>query len=422
MSRFVKTGANMALALLCITTAARAASLASESATGTTTTTTAEPADPSSISGVMFSCRPEQIVRLHRDMAAYLRELGIGKQLVVKSEPAGGTLVYTLATPAADTDTLSFKRRAEYRVKDELVRLPAKGGKTRVVSTVSKKEILLALLQHGRLTNFSGAACTMNALRDHVGIRQNMVAWTDELSWGWPDGGPAYWNRKEWRNGTPLANVSVDRALLDAFLSQERYGIGCYTASKLSYAHAVLDYYARVKKEPAKAAVLRARLMHDQEPLVGVEPAAMWDFEQDFDAAERDIPGKILNLRRGVAPGNFVPGDWVYLLNTDPVTAQKTGYEGSNAVYLGRGKFDDYYNDHHHSYTYREKMDEVYQWRHGVFSRSRDAHKIKPLTGEDVERLSKTPAEGGLLMDFRVAPYLFGYEELPTLPAPSSVE
>ena len=203
----------MALALLCVTTAARAASLASESATGTTTTT-AEPADPASISGVMFSCRPEQIASLRRDMAAYLHELGIGKHLVVKSEPAGGTLVYTLATPAADTDTLSFKSRAEYRIKDELVRLPAKNGKTRVVSTVSKKEILLALLQHGRLTNFSGAACTMDALRDHVGIRQNMVAWTDELSWGWPDGGPAYWNRKEWRNGTERTGVEESARLI----------------------------------------------------------------------------------------------------------------------------------------------------------------------------------------------------------------
>ncbi|MFC6519280.1 hypothetical protein ACFQAT_05270 [Undibacterium arcticum] len=229
----------------------------------------------------------------------------------------------------------------------------------------------------------------------------------------WP---PGLLEQQKWHKGTPLASVSVDNALLDAFLRQDRYRIGCYAASKLSYAHAVLDYYVRVKKDPAKAALVRARLMHDKEPLVGVEPAAMWDFEKDFDADERDIPGKILSIKRGVAPGNFVPGDWVYLLNTDEVTYKKTGYEGSNAVYLGRGKFGDYYNDHRHAYTYSEKVDEVYQWRHGVFSRSRDAHKIKPLSDGDVVRLSATPAEGGLLLDFRVAPYLFGYEELPALP------
>lgn len=408
MSSCVKSGISVALALLCAVTAA--GSPAPESPTPS--------AKSSTLGGVQFSCPPGQIVQLRRHMAIYLRKLGIDKHLVVRSEPADGSLVYTLATPETDTDTLSLKRRKEYRIQDEVVRLPANDGKSRAVRTVSKKEILLALLQHGRLTNFSGAACTLDALRDDVGLRQYMVAWTDRLSWRWPDGGPAHWNAKIWDRGTPLAGVSVDKALMDAFLNQQKYGIGCYAATKLSYAHAVLDYHARVKKEPATAALVRERLMHDREPLDGVGPAAMWDFEKDFNPAQRDVPGKILRIRRGVAPGNFVPGDWIYLLNTDPASSEKTGYEGSNAIYLGRGKFDDYYNDHRHSYTYREKLEEVYQWRHGVFSRSRDAHKAKPLKSEDFERLSETPANGGLLLDFRVAPYLFGYEELPKLPMP----
>src|SRR5512143_684998 len=250
--------------------------------------------------GVMFACAPAQIAGLERDMSAYLRELGIGAAQVVKTTPDSGTLVYTLATPEADTDTLSLKQRKEYRIRDEFVRLPTKGGKTRLASTASKKEILLALLQHGRLTRFSGAACTLDALREQVGVRQNVAAWTRQLSWIWPDGGPASWNPRLWRKGTPLASVGLDRALQDPFLNQARYGIGCYTASKLSYAHAVLDYYARVKKDPAKAALVRARLLHDQEPLVGVEPAAMWDFEQDFDPATPAISGKLLSIERGI--------------------------------------------------------------------------------------------------------------------------
>ena len=383
-------------------------------ATGNLPISTAQPA---ALSGVMFSCTPAQIAQLDRDMSAYLRELGVSERQVVKAELDPKTLVYALATPEADTDTLSLKDRKEYRIKDELVRLPARGGKTRVVRTVSRKEILLALLQHGRLTTFSDAACALDALRDQVGVRQNVVTWTRKLSWVWPDGGPARWNGRVWRNGTPLASVRLDHALRDPFLNQTRYDIGCYTASKLSYAHAVLDYYARVKKDPAKAALVRARLLHDQEPLVGVEPAAMWDFEKDFDPASRDTPGKILHIRRGFAPDNFVPGDWAYLRNTDPATAEKTGYEGSNAVYLGGGKFADYYNDHNHAYTYREKLDEVYQWRNGVFSRRRDGHKAKPLAAEDFVRLGRTPAEGGLLLDYRVMPHFFGYEDLPKLPA-----
>jgi hypothetical protein len=131
----------------------------------------------------------------------------------------------------------------------------------------------------------------------------------------------------------------------------------------------------------------------------------MWSFEKDFDANELSRPGKILQIQYGVAAKNFVPGDWIYVLNTDPVSSQKTGYEGSNAIYLGRNMFDDYYNDNRHSYTYRQKLDEVHQWRNGVFSRSRDAEKIRPISGEDLEHLGKPPAEGGLVMDFRVFPY-----------------
>ena len=112
-------------------------------------------------------------------------------------------------------------------------------------------------------------------------------------------------------------------------------------------------------------------------------------------------------METGVPPGHFVPGDWAYFLNTDPITYEKTGYEGSNAIYLGGNRFDDFYNDHDHSYTYEEKLDEVYQWRHEVFSRSRDADKVRPLTPKQLQDLSRSPSNGGLQLDYRVSPRLF---------------
>ena len=120
-------------------------------------------------------------------------------------------------------------------------------------------------------------------------------------------------------------------------------------------------------------------------------------------------------LFRSVAARHFVPGDWVFFRNTDPVSSRKTGYEGSNAIYLGRNRFDDYYNDNAHAYSYREKLDEVFQWRNGVFSRSRDADRIQPLAERDFEQLGATPADGGFVTDLRVYPYFFGTEELPAL-------
>jgi hypothetical protein len=362
--------------------------------------------------GIRFSCTPGQLGHIDVGMAKYLASLGIAPGLVVKkSDQTGGARVFTLNTPKGDFDTLRLKDRSEFAIRDSVVRLPVKNGKMRKVVTVSKKEILLALLQHGRLTEFSGESCNLDALKELVGIRQNIVAWSENLNWGWPDGGAAEWNTKYWRRGTPLPGVPLHIAFGDAFKDQGKYSIGCYTATKIVMVQAVLDYYRRVKNTPFRSKLVEARLVSDQDPLVDVEPGEMWSFEKDFDPRDLARHGKILQIQYGVAPRNFVPGDWAYLINGDPVSSQKTGYEGSNAIYLGRGKFDDYYNDNRHSYTYQQKLDEVYQWRNGVFSRSRDAAKIQPLSKEDFEQLGKTTTEGGIVMDFRVFPYLFAHNE-----------
>lgn len=355
--------------------------------------------------GIRFSCAQDRLSPIEADMAAYLASLDVAPGLVaVRTNPAQETLVFTLNTPKDDFDTRHLKDRPEFAIRDSVVRLPAKNGKTRKVVTVSRKEILLALLQHGRLTEFSGRNCDLDALKELVAIRQNIVAWSENLNWVWPDGESAEWNTKYWRRGTPLPGAALHLAFGDAFVNQGKYSIGCYTATKLVVVQGVLDYYRRVKKGPSLRRQVEARLTSDGDPLVDVEPGKMWSFEKDFDPAELTRPGKIVRIQYGVAPRNFVPGDWAYLLNTDPVSSLKTGYEGSSTIYLGRNKFVDYFNDNGHSYTYREKLNEVYQWRNGVFNRYRDADKAKPLSDEDFERLGRPPDEGGLVMDFRAFP------------------
>lgn len=349
-------------------------------------------------------------------MTKYLAALGIKSAWVVKkADPARGALVFTLSTPKDDFDTLRLKDRPEFAIRDHVVHLPAKNGKTRKIATVSKKEIVLALLQHGRLTEFSGESCSLDAFKETVGVRQNIVAWSEDLDWVWPDGDAAEWNEKYWRRGTPLPGKPLHAAFSDVFNNPSKYSIGCYTATKIVMVQGILDYYRRIKKDPSRLHLVETRLVFDEDPLVDIEPGKTWSFEKDFDPNELVRPGKLLQIQYGVAPRNFIPGDWVYILNTDPASAQKTGYEGSNAIYLGRNKFDDYYNDHGHSYTYPQKLNEVYQWRNGVFNRVRDAAKIHPLSEDDFERLSKTPAAGGLVMDFRVFPYHFVHGKLPEL-------
>jgi len=358
--------------------------------------------------GISFSCDSSSLQRIRTGMNAYLEHLGISRSLVVtRLDAPSGQLTFTLNTAADDTDTLRLKEQARFAIRDRIVQLPGSNGRLRKVRTVSQKEILLALLQHGRSTEFSGASCNINVLKDQVKVRQNIVAWSENLNWGWPDGEYAEWNTEYWYKGTPHQHVALHDALADAFSNQKKYSIGCYTAAKLVMAHSVLDYYRRVKNDKSKTNAVQARLLSDQDPLVDVEPAQMWSFEKDFDKQKDTHPGKILSIRYNIAPRNFVPGDWIYVLNTDPVSAEKTGYEGSNAIYLGRGKFVDYYNDHYHAYSYREKLNEVYQWRNGVFNRHRDADKVKLLTEADYETLGRHPSDGGLVMGFRVIPVDF---------------
>jgi len=363
--------------------------------------------------GLTFSCAPAVLAQLEAEMSVYLAELAIKDNWIIKSKSQDDTqLNYQLNTPDFDTSTKDFSKRPEYAITPTELELPGKAGKTLRIQTVSKKEIMLALMQHGRTTVFAQNACSVEALRDHIGIRQNTVAWAEVLEWNWPDGGSAYWNKKYWRRGTPKKGHSLHTAVNDAFINQDKYSIGCYTATKLLMLQGVLDYYFRVKNDYIELARIEEQLNKDGEPLVNVEPGIMWNFESDYDHHEDTRPGTLLQIQYQIAKDNFVPGDWLYFLNTDTNSYQKTGYEGSNAVYLGLNRFDDYYNDNNHAYSYSQKLDEVYQWRNGVFSRSRDAKKIKPLSEQDLETLSEAPDKGGLLNTFRVFPYQFGSIEL----------
>jgi hypothetical protein len=356
---------------------------------------------------IQFAC-PTQLAALTRDVPAYLHTLGIADGIVAMAvDGPAGVLQLTLATAPEDTRTIDLFARPEMAITDEQVRLPNGRGRWRVVDAVSRKEIVLALLQHGRVMAFKDQACTLEALVDHVGMRQNIVAWAEDLNWLWPNGGPAQWNSKYWRRGTPHPGVSIHAAFLDAFVSQNKYSIGCYTATKLVVVQGILDYFRRVKPDPVRARLVEEALLADGEPLVDVEPAIMWRFEADFNPEQLDQPGKLLDLQVVTAADNFVPGDWGYLLNTDANSARDAGYEGSNALYLGRNRFGDYYNDHRHGYTYEQKLDEVYQWRNGVFNRIRDAALAKPLASEALLELGRTPESGGLQLDVRATPRHF---------------
>lgn len=361
--------------------------------------------------GIVFQCdAATRLGPLQTAVDAYLTALGVDLALVSSTLYADtGTLVYRASPTIASDSTLDLIDHPALALTDAVVLLPTANGTLKPVLTVSQQEIVYAMLQPARASVFSGQACDVQALRDHIGVRQNIVAWAETLSWKWPNGGSARWNTKYWKYGTPVKGFPLHAVVNDAFMQQKKYRIGCYTATKLVILQGVLDYYHRIKQDPATLSAVEAILQQDGEPLTGVEPGITWQFEADSTPAERARPGKLLSIDYGIPVKNFIPGDWSYFLNTDPVSYAKTGYEGSNAVYLGRGKFDDFYDDHHHYYTLKEKLNEVYQWRNQVFSARRDIAKVIPLTAADYARLSGSVEHGGIQLDLRLAPRMFGY-------------
>lgn len=243
-----------------------------------------------------------------------------------------------------------------------------------------------------------------NTFLTHMQQRQSTVLWAQRIGWRWPDGEDSRWNNALWDKGTPRSRALTYKAYLDALVNPQKYAVGCYTAAKLTLGLGLLDHAYRLHPNPTLQRRTLAALWLNQDPLVGIEPSSIWSFEPSYDSAAPVLPGKTHAAQWVDHPRHMIPGDWMYVFNTDPVTYAKTGYEGSNAIYLGGGRFSDYYNDHGYSYAFEEKLDDVYQWRNQVFSRQRHFDRAQVLSKAQLAALERTPAKGGLLLDWRVGP------------------
>ncbi len=71
------------------------------------------------------------------------------------------------------------------------------------------------------------------------------------------------------------------------------------------------------------------------------------------------------NLDEPVPMNYYVPGDRVWFKNPDEHSSNASSYEGSWVIYLGGGKFSNFWK-RDAPYTLNSKMMEVYHWRHGV--------------------------------------------------------
>lgn len=357
--------------------------------------------------GLIFECGADKLTQIKSQLNTYQQELGVDAS-VYELHENGTRLRLSLKNPSV-YGTLYLRWDPKYNITEERISLPAAKGLAEI-ETVSKKEILLAIMHQGRETVFAGNACHIDALKEHVQIRQMIVAWSEHLHWSFPDGSAAQWNQQYWDQGNLKPGASLDKAMRDFFIQPDKCSIGCYTATKIVIIQGILDYFRRIKKDDVTADAIIKRLKSDDDVLVGIEPGAMWSFQKPINPEEQKRLGKLLKIQAQVAPMNFIPGDWVYFVNTDKDSSENDGYEGSNSIYMGRASFDDFYNDNEHHYLYNEKIQNIYNWRNGVFSRSRDYQRMQTLSAEQVHQFGLSPEEGGFLLKNRAIPYFFGFE------------
>jgi len=357
-------------------------------------------------SGLTITCQATHGATIAAQLQGYLISNKMPPHLLTVEPTTSSAAIATLRIP--QESTLQLRDSPYLRNTHPVERHHPTAGTILLTSTT---EILAAMLTPGRSTalDLSGASgeCDFSLLTEHLEIRQNITLWSQKLRWTFPDSTPAVWNPRYWHKGTPLkASVPATvQAFSDVFHNPHHYAIGCYTATKLVIAQAFLDYYQRVNPQPKKLAQVVRLLWSDNDPLVDIEPYDFWRFEAHHNHALPRSPGKLMQQIPVDSPQHFVPGDWSYFLNDHAPSYDRAGYEGSNALYLGGNRFDDYYADTPaQSYSFEQKIDEVYQWRHGVFSRTRHSHLLQPMTTPQLHQLARSPANGGLLVPFRLVP------------------
>lgn len=330
--------------------------------------------------GIRFLCENEKITQIYKEMGEWLSELNIPiAKLNMEMTIDGREIQFGLDTPERDTTTLDLLDRVDLKIpRTENVEV---GGKT--VEAPSRQEILLSLMQHGRLMELSDELCDVSKLKDHVGIRQRIAAWAmTPKDWrfgvGTPTTNEKFWEKDEW---CLRAGVHSADALADVFVgSQNSYRMACQKQCMLIMCQGIFDYVKNVKKDKNMLDLLDA--IAEKRPVYGIRTRV--------GSSGQEI-GKYLDRAMPVAPFNWVPGDWGWLKG-DPTSSK--GYEGSNTIYVGGNR-----------------LIEAGSGRvvGGLESKLKAVFHYTPnrtFDPADLPKLLKDPVDGGILSDHRDFPKL----------------
>jgi len=286
----------------------------------------------------------------------------------------------------------TFYRRVFDDRSQKLVREPVPV----TVDVVSVKEIAAGLFSRGRITEFTGNNCSFESFFDHIAMRQNVVAWTikshltfPEAKLGEPHVNRGLWDVKDedqfargYTYYTVKDGVEPDEALRDTIEGVERYEYGCLYACREIMVGSMADYFSEVKAGKSMTKLIAASekdIANAKRPYNPVNEVIKKQSERNPTSSE--VIDQVLDMQSPIAAANWIAGDWGYVENTDPYTAEySAGDEGCNVIYIGRSNFGVYY-DNGQPRSFKKVLCRVYNWR---FTDAEDAdNNVKKIRESD---------------------------------------
>lgn len=342
--------------------------------------------------GVRFTCEKSKLENIKTEMTKLFERFEWSSetfQIVATRE--GRSLDFQLNLEPEQTDTLNIASRPELKIKDEGLRFKEIDGSETVTTNVSDAQIVASLMNPGRLTEFKGEACSFEDFLNHVATRKAIAASGRMANMRFSGATRTQFNSKYWETETQRyfklkEGADLTEALQDALLNRREYDMGCTIATNIISAAGIMNYYKNIKKDEGKATELAQKL--GSKIFDTIEPS--WTTG----------PSPILERQTGVAPRNWIPGDWGYIRNTDKVSAEAAyGDEGKNIIFIGNGTFSKYYL-RARPVTLEFNLKQVYQWRFDASNRA----PFDPEWDALILTLEKDPSDGGLLRHVRDVP------------------
>lgn len=231
---------------------------------------------------------------------------------------------------------------------------------------------------------------SLEALASHLRVRCNIARAAEKTALAFKTSDAAerpqaYWHYREDQGFLLQPGVCLVDALIAATQPEctgRMYDFSCYRASEYvillglaQEAKRSAPGFYRQLQASARETCIKSGRFHDV-------------FLLEYGSLDEPIP-----------PRYYIPGDRVWFKNPDRVSSDASGYEGSWVIYMGAGRFSNFWKQGQ-PYTLESKSLEVYHWRHGAYCDAQQNMQIdEALVEARVRSTEANPAERARVLE-----------------------